>query len=271
MESQVNVQKKARPILSGIGASLDHLLAGDRPHVLLACMPKSGSTFLSGAIAALPGFRRVDLTPGYDRREQELSASLIRRHARHAYVAQHHVRFSRPTQKLIARHRLTPVVLVRDLFDCVVSLRDHIRKESVILPTAYFDAHHRKLPDRDLERAIARLAIPWYVNFYMGWRTCPDAHFVRYEDMLAHPVDTLMGIARAAGRDIDQATAAAALAAAQGGRTRFNTGVAGRGIGLSADVRQSIIDLLAFYPAAAADPYVSHMLGTAAEPSRRSA
>lgn len=40
--------------------------------VLVACMPKSGSTYLSGAIEALPGFIRAHLVPGYGRREQEL-------------------------------------------------------------------------------------------------------------------------------------------------------------------------------------------------------
>lgn len=249
-----------RGALALIRSSADRLRTGSKPHILIACMPKSGSTFLSEAIASLPGFHRVDLVPGYERREQELAVEQIRRHARKAYVAQHHVRFSRPTAKLIARYRLTPVVLVRDLFDCVVSLRDHIRNESVAFPTAFFDQQHRALPDRELERAIVHLAIPWYVNFYMSWRTCADALMVRYDELIAQPAGMLCAILRATGQPIEPGIAEDAVARARRGHTRLNVGVVGRGRELAGDTRQAVLDLLAFYPDAADDAFIRDML-----------
>src|ERR1700735_4223003 len=63
-------------------------------HILIACMPKSGSTFLSDVIGQCPDFRRAVLTPSAGRREQEIDEQLLRRLDRVSFVAQHHVRNS---------------------------------------------------------------------------------------------------------------------------------------------------------------------------------
>jgi len=53
------------------------------------------------------------------------------------YVAQHHVRNSQPTEILLSVFGIYPVVLIRNLYDCVASLYDHLHKEDVTLPMAY--------------------------------------------------------------------------------------------------------------------------------------
>jgi hypothetical protein len=230
-----------------------------QPHILVACQPKSGSTFLSNALASLLDIKRVRLVPGADRREQELSELRLRHYRWRGYVAQLHLRRSKPTEALIDAHRIQVVVLVRNLFDIVVSWRDHMRNENPIGAMAYFTEEHAKLPDEVLEKAIAKLFIPWNINFYMSWRDYPDALLVRYEDMIASPEDTLRAIAQKAHRTVSDAAIQNSIEAALGRRVRFNVGVAGRGEALSRETRQDIIDLLAYYPEAASDPYVRDM------------
>jgi hypothetical protein len=228
------------------------------PHILVACQPKSGSTFLSRALAALPGMRCVQLTPGYARREQELCESLLSRNRRKAYVAQHHVRWSVVTDELVRRFDLRVVVLVRDLFDAVISLRDHVRRESGAFPMAYLDEGHRALPDAELEAMIVRLAIPWYVNFYMCWRNFPDATLVRYKDLAARPAETIRRIAE--GARLDPTDSQIVQAIDQARQSRFNRGIVGRGASLAPRERESILQMLRFYPEAANDPYFREML-----------
>jgi Sulfotransferase domain len=232
---------------------------GRPPHVLVACQPKSGSTFLSACIAALPDFRQVPLATGFDRREQELCEQSLRRNRWRAYVAQHHVRHSVPTEEVIARHHLTVVVLVRNLFDAVVSIRDHLRNEDTVAPAAFFTEQHARLPDRELERAITRLMIPWYVNFYMTWRNHPNALLIRYEEMIVSPIATLCKIVTKAGLSFNDSDLKRAISVARGGETRLNVGVAGRGAGLEHDLKKAIIEMLAFYPEASDDPYIRDM------------
>ena len=74
-----------------------------------------------------------------------------------------------------------------NLFDVVISIRDHQRNENSTGPVAFLTEYHANLPDRELELAITRLAIPWYINFYMSWREYPNALLVRYEHLIASP------------------------------------------------------------------------------------
>ncbi|MEM8662881.1 MAG: hypothetical protein AAGF49_02005, partial [Pseudomonadota bacterium] len=88
-------------------------------HILLACMPKSGSTFLAQILINMPGMRRERLVPDFERREQELCPQRLREAqalteglhrvwrergepralAPRGFAAQHHVRHSRPTAR----------------------------------------------------------------------------------------------------------------------------------------------------------------------------
>lgn len=235
------------------------------PHLLLACQAKVGSTFLASSLSNLPGMRRAKLTPGADRREQELCELKLRRLQSRAYVAQHHVRRSSVTDALVRRHGLSVIVLTRDLFDAVVSLRDHVRQESVAFPMAYITEHHRALPDAELEVVLARLAVPWYVNFYMSWRDCPYATYVSYAELIEDPARQVRRIAEACGLSATDAEIEAAVSTARG--ARLNVGVNGRGAALAPQAKAEILAQLACYPEAAADPYIRHMKEAASAPT----
>lgn len=232
----------------------------EKPNFLLiACQPKTASTFVTTAIGNLPGARTVSLVPGYDRREQELCEARFRRYRfrqhRH-FVSQAHVRFSAPTEALLGRYSVKTVVLIRDLLDSIVSLRDHIRRESPVWPMAYFDQRHLSMDDDQLDLAIARLMVPWYLNFYFSWHGWHDKLTVRYEEVAAAPETALQRIAEyagiaASGDDVREAYSLARLR-----RTRFNSGITGRGAALSDSVRRAVREIADVYPGATNDPYL---------------
>lgn len=115
------------------------------PHILVACMPKSGSSFLSNCIASYQGFRHGILVPDYGVREQEMCELRLEKFNNRPYVAQLHVRNSAWTQKLIQRYGMTHVVLVRDLLDVVASVRDHIRKDFTLGSLITLTDRHRAI------------------------------------------------------------------------------------------------------------------------------
>jgi Sulfotransferase domain len=218
---------------------------GDAVRVLVACMPKSGSTFLSRTLANLPGFRTASLVPGYQRREQELCQITLNRVLRQTlgllrqfetglddtirrpvgFVAQHHVRYSLPLAKTIRDNRLTPVVLVRDIFDVVASLQDHFRNESPILPMAYATREMSDWPDERLCMFIADMVVPWYLNFFRCWQECDGKYLLSYQDLMGNPMRELAGIADFCGFATEAAAIAQALALTPAGGTRFNRGI----------------------------------------------
>lgn len=229
-----------------------------RVKILVACQPKSGSTFLAQSLAALPGLQSVQLVPDYGRREQEICERRLIRYRRLSYVAQHHVRWSVSTDELIRQHGLFVVVLVRNLFDAAISLRDHVRNESEAFPMAFLDKSHQALSDSELQAMIVRMAMPWYVSFYMSWRGQADAQLLRYEDLAMDPQAAVRSIARAAGMQPSDAEIEGAVGRCR--RFRFNRGIVGRGTELTASERGQVRKMLGFYPEAAADPYVREML-----------
>jgi hypothetical protein len=231
-------------------------------HILIACMPKSGSSFLSGVIERLPGYRRVQLIPDYDRREHELDEFCLRQVDRFSYVAQHHVRYSHWTAEMCRDYRLAPVVLVRNLLDVAVSLRDALRKDGPVWPFFFAEPHHADLSDAELEEMVVRLALPWYVNFYMGWRQAPDALLVEYEELIANPVGAVGRVLAHAGVAASPADIEAAVREVSAlDQSRFNVGLVGRGAGLRPDLVRDVLQMVDFYPEAASDPYIETLRG----------
>lgn len=219
-----------------------------RHHILIACMPKSGSTYLSNAISRLPRFRKTSLVTHYGRTEQDLDLRLALRKSRHNYVCQHHVRYNEKTSDVINRFGVTPIVLVRNVFDCVPSIRDHLRKEAVESPTAYFFNAHPQMSDNNLERMIVQLVIPWYIQFYVSWKQCADAHWVTYDEVVQSPEDTLHRILRSTGAPHDLKTIRQCLAEAQDSADRRNVGLSGRGTQLHKENKDTIRSYCSFYP-----------------------
>ena len=225
----------------------------DKRHILLACFPKSGSPWLSEILRHLPGFVRADLVPFLERREQELAFERLLA-AHHAdYVAQHHCRYSLATERCLRIFSIKPVVLVRDIFDCMISLKDHIDRGQTdpagrVGPHACVPDAYDTWPNETRLDFVVDMFSPWYFNFILGWQDCHDALWVRYEDVLADPFSTIERIGAAAGLSLPGDAIEAALAAAAAEPTRRNVAKTGRGATLSARQRRHIERIAGYYP-----------------------
>lgn len=220
--------------------------------VLIACFPKSGSTFVSAAISKLPGYERANFTewvgmlpdialsdiPLSSRREQELSHFMIELSRGKDAVAQHHVKASAFTLHLIRRHQIATIVLVRNIFDCVVSFADHLMRESPEVPWIYLDESIRQKSDQFRYDAIVDLVCPWYIDFYVSWVKNRPQDIHRYEDVVvAGPAALHDMFAKAqitvrdgtGTRPVSLRDVEAAVPATKSESTRLNVGVAGRG------------------------------------------
>jgi hypothetical protein len=187
--------------------------------VLLACFPKSGSSFLADILASQPDFATAQFTPCYGRREQEIEAGLVTPWVGRNCVAQHHVRASEYTLYLLDHFRITPLVLVRNLGDTLASLADHIAQEGPETPVAYFNDRISALNAEERLLAVTELAAPWYINFYVSWWKVRPEAIVRYEDVVLgcnfEPLEQRLGMPIIMPPDYRP--------------RRFNVGIQGRG------------------------------------------
>src|SRR5208337_1150285 len=147
----------------------DDFIAGrvsqDRKHAWLVAAPKSGSTWLTNMLIQLLGWQPTSLVATWDRREQEIDVRRMLEFPNiDLFSIQQHCRFSAPTRDFVKRFHVQVILQGRNLWDSVVSLRDHFLRESTITPVCYVDG---TFPDQPLVRqldSVIDLAVPWFLN-----------------------------------------------------------------------------------------------------------
>ena len=229
-------------------------ISPSRKHVWLVAAPKSGSTWLGAMLERVLGWPRVPLLDCYDRREQEIDVRMLTLHPDTDIFTPHqHTRASHPTLGIIQQFRIMPVVLVRDLFDTVISLRDHLYREHHVMPWAYFDETVYTLDPEEQINALIDLVIPWYINFYVSWfyaekqGTC-RFHWMTYQglkddhEMCVRRVLEFSGVKRT-DEQIAEAVQGASIT-----NTRRNVGMQGRGGQLTDEQRSRIVRFTDYYP-----------------------
>lgn len=224
----------------------------DKSHILVACFPKSGSTWLTEVLGFLPNFNRVHLVPMYGRREQELAFERLLLFHELNYVAQHHCRFSIATERCLSAFSVVPVILVRNIFDCVMSLKDYLDGgdrdlDRRIGPTAYVPDAYYGWSDVEKYNFIIDMIIPWYFNFFVSWQEYLGGVWVSYEEMVGHPLDTVKRISNQLNLSFSDADVQQALERASQTYTRKNVGKVGRGRALAIDQKNRIYKFASYY------------------------
>ncbi|MCJ2179352.1 hypothetical protein [Novosphingobium album (ex Hu et al. 2023)] len=206
------------------------------PGILLACMPKSGSSSLSRMLGNLAGVRVASLVPGWDIREQEIDFKILEhqllQNANQTFVAQMHVVCSSTTRGFLTEGALSPLIQTRNFPDAIVSAADHHLvaghpSERVLLPEDFLNWDD----DRRYDYMIA-FKLPWHLKFFKSWILYEGFRnrWVRYEDFALDAQATLRSAVRALGlNENDPYIATVAQAPEAGERVRFNKGVSGRG------------------------------------------
>ena len=221
--------------------------------LFVTCFPKSGSTFLVSALAESTGYMRQFL--GYDHlNEQDLYLPSLIDAYNMNIVCHQHTRATAPNLALISEFGLQPIVLVRNIFDCLVSLRDHLERESLRTPVFNASDEFLASPQSEQFDELVDLALPWYVNFVMSWKNAETGGakllWITYEDMMADKVGTVRQVLDFYGiPQFNDRVDTAISRVDRGFDTRFNKGVSGRGEEqLSADQRRRITDRFRHYP-----------------------
>ena len=210
-------------------------------HILVACAPKTGSSFISEFLCHLLGIPRGHLLPGYGSREQELDIKALEDTNHLSYIAQHHVRYGEVTGELLKNFHIKPIVLTRSVFDCIISYADHVVHDQGLLPLCHFEPGADQREMGEIIDALIDIAAPWYFQFVRAWKDCPFALHVRYEAFFDDPWAETQRIAAFLGVEVTQDQVAKAWDAtlpqgphfgdpARGPNgPRFNVGERGRG------------------------------------------
>ena len=223
-------------------------------HIFIACVPKSASTFLKNLLLRLTGYRDLFVVYAAGQTEHEIYLPTLCECADSNTVTQQHCRASDANVHLMQAFGIRPVVLVRNIFDSVMSLLDFYNGGA--FKSSYFRADW---PTLDEETKIALLienAIPWYFQFVSSWDLAEkqqrlEVHWLSYEEFIADKCSAVLRILQfyglgAAQRGVEQCIREVE---SNGRKNRFNKGVAGRGrSGLTDRQKDQVRRLARYFP-----------------------
>jgi hypothetical protein len=223
--------------------------------VLICCFPKSGSTLLLDLLTKATGYLSCPMVYEYGGNEQDLYLpSVIDAYCQQT-VTQQHVRATKTNLRIIGDYGFKTVILTRNIFDTLVSLHDHLIRESYEIPLLYVDRDFELLSFEGRIDMLIDLALPWYIDFYVSWfKNFPDIFsdsliWMRYEELIVDPKGSIDMITKKFGLPyIGQSNGISNLLA-NGGATRLNVGVTGRGIKrLSNSQKEKVIGMFKHHP-----------------------
>lgn len=161
--------------------------------------PKSGSTWIAqsvGPYLRTQGWKTPSMTVGGGNRAQDFFLSeLVRLEALdHDIFTDHqHCVFSSYVLDLLIAINAKVVFQTRNLYDMLISLRDHLDNETTVKPMFFIDKNQWTALNQSekLDFLIYNVA-PWYINFWVGWSQAQKVMgdnflVIKYENLLENP------------------------------------------------------------------------------------
>ena len=223
-------------------------------HIFIACVPKSASTFLKNLLLHVTGYRDLFTVYAAGQSEHEIYLPTLRESAHLDTVTQQHCRASDANIHLMQGFGIRPVILVRNIFDAVMSLLDFYNKGA--FRTSYYRADWPALDEETKLDLIIENVIPWYFQFVASWDLTEkqkrlEMYWLTYEELVADKTSSVLKLLEfyglgASRRGLEQRIREIESAEQ---KNRFNRGVTGRGrLGLSERQKEQIRRLTRYYP-----------------------
>jgi len=244
---------------AGQSAKLSDFTTEIRPdqlgrHLFIACVPKSASTFLKNLLLNVTGYRDLFTVYAAGQTEHEIYLPTLREAAHLDTVTQQHCRASDANIHLMQAFGIRPVVLVRNIFDSVMSLLDFYNQGA--FQTSYFRADWPLLDDETKVDLLIENVIPWYFQFAASWAQAEkqerlEVLWLSYEDLVADKPSRVLEVLKFYGLGASRRGVEERIREIESEerKIRFNKGVTGRGrSGLNDRQKEQIRRLTKYYP-----------------------
>jgi glycosyltransferase involved in cell wall biosynthesis len=233
---------------------------GDKTVMVIAAAPRTGSTFLTNVLCRVTGLRYFRLSSAYSTNEHDIYLPSLCLAKARGCISQMHMKGTFHNAELMRIFGAKPVVLVRRIYDIVVSMAHDLREKEKLpgfgsgingYSFIWQNEDVKNLDDQRLLDLVVDLIVPWYVNFIVSWDSLArngnlEILWVTYEEMMADKKETINRVLSFAGLNASVDTLEESIAAKY--RT-FHIGNVGRGDTLlSAEQKCRIRHLCAYYP-----------------------
>ena len=221
--------------------------------IFIAAFPKAGSSFATNVLCDYTGYAEHKYAePGM---HKDLVVQRLRDGNAFPHVVKQHTVALPRNVALIREFSLRPVVLVRNVFDCLLSLSEYLAsyaEDNFLMPNVlHADAESRL-------RSTVQFCAPFYVQFYISWwrasQSGIETCWVSYEGMLADRgafftrILDFCGIRVHEGLPTSIARCDVRPERPIENPNLFNVGLAGRGVDIPGDLQEYVRSLCAHFP-----------------------
>jgi hypothetical protein len=221
-----------------------HRKASNATHILIACFPKSGSTYLSRLLVEITGFPHVGLVQYYEHNEPDIYKPALENAAQKNTITQQHVKGTVNNIALLKKFNIKPVILTRNIYDVVISIYDHIENTDHRIPLGYVHKQYFEMTRESKIDFIIKIILPWYFNFFVSWIEASqeiETLWLSYDELFSNQRDTVEKILNFYSLPINPEKIEEAMPAVKGKKTRFNVGISGRGASLSNAQKEMVV------------------------------
>lgn len=166
-------------------------------NIFIACFPKSGSTYLTDLLRKITGYQVGHTVQYYAHNEQDISETRLQYLVGKKVVIQQHAKGTCNNIQLMEKYKILPTVLVRNIFDVVISAADHIKNEDNRGPSVFIHSEYDQMSETEkLDFLISNL-LPWYLSFFASWRHASETYpviFVTYEQLFSNQLSVVKKI-----------------------------------------------------------------------------
>ena len=138
-------------------------------HIFIACLPKSGSTFLANTLVNITEFKFKQYQPHRSLTEHDIRVDYFLSSINKNTLTQLHSRPNENNYNIFKNYNIKVVFLYRNITDSLISIRNHILNESnqwfMFTAAKDFD----QWPIEKQFDFLIDLVVPWYINFLISW------------------------------------------------------------------------------------------------------
>jgi len=133
--------------------------------IAISSFPSSASTYLKTLLSKVFDAPVVNIHTGYEYNED----ALLRYYCSN-FISNSHLPCRSPDVEKLNKFQLKPIILVRNIFDVLISAKDHTDRYDNFNPIIdRIPRCWQELSEERKKEVILKFYLPFYVNFYVSW------------------------------------------------------------------------------------------------------
>ena len=165
----------------------------NKKQIIIACYPKSASTYLTHLLSDATGFNKTFWKKNTGASQNFLYLPLIVDDLSRNNIVQQHFKYNHANAFLLDSLNAKVVVLTRNIYDVVISLIDHIDQSNKSPIEDESLAFFPKLSTEEKIDYVISYIVPWYIGFYASWYNAKkdnkvDVCFSTFDEVVDTPI-----------------------------------------------------------------------------------